>query len=51
MKDFQNADKCEIAIEVIDVKKKFRSYQDKANSFKERFVNPSRGKHEDVMVL
>lgn len=51
MKDFQNADKCETAIEVIDVKKKFRSYQDKATSFKERFVNPSRGKHEDVMVL
>ena len=51
MKDFQSADKREIAIEVVDVKKKFRSYQDKATSFKERFVNPSRGKHEDVMVL
>ena len=51
MKDFQNTDNREVAIEVIDIKKKFRSYQDKATSFKERFVNPSRGKHEDVMVL
>lgn len=41
----------EIVIEVKDVRKKFRSYQDKATSFKERFVNPSRGKHEDIMVL
>lgn len=41
----------EVVIEVKDVKKKFRSYQDKATSFKERFVNPSRGKHEDIMVL
>ena len=41
----------DFAIEVIDVKKKFKSYQDKATSFKERFVNPSRGKHEDVYVL
>ena len=44
-------DNREITIEVKDVKKKFKSYQDKATSFKERFVNPSRGKHEDVMVL
>ncbi|MBQ8189970.1 MAG: ABC transporter ATP-binding protein [Lachnospiraceae bacterium] len=51
MKDLQSIDKNEIAIEVKDVKKKFRSYQDKATSFKERFVNPSRGKHQDVMVL
>ncbi len=41
----------EVVIEVKNVKKKFRSYQDKATSFKERFVNPSRGKHEDIMVL
>lgn len=43
--------KQEVVIEVKDVKKKFKSYQDKATSFKERFVNPSRSKHEDVMVL
>lgn len=41
----------EVVIEVTNVKKKFRSYQDKATSFKERFVNPSRTKHEDIMVL
>ena len=41
----------ENAIEVKAVKKKFKSYQDKANSFKERFLHPSRGKHEDVWVL
>ena len=41
----------DVVIEVTNVKKKFRSYQDKATSFKERFVNPSRGKHEDIMVL
>lgn len=51
MEDGRTTDNCEISIEVMDVKKKFRSYQDKATSFKERFVNPSRGKHEDVMVL
>lgn len=41
----------DIVIEVSSVKKKFRSYQDKAFSLKERFVNPSRTKHEDIMVL
>ena len=41
----------DIAIEVIDVKKKFKSYKDKASSFKERFINPSRSKHESVWVL
>lgn len=41
----------DIVIEVSDVKKKFKSYKDKATSFKERFVNPSRGKHEEIMVL
>lgn len=51
MEDIQNIDAREIVIEVRDVKKKFRSYQDKAVSFKERFVNPSRGKHEDILVL
>lgn len=39
------------AIEVQNVKKSFKSYRDKATSFKERFVNPSRTKHKDVMVL
>lgn len=43
--------KREIVIQVQNVKKKFKSYIDKATSFKERFVNPSRGKHEEVMVL
>ena len=51
MEKIQNIEQQEIAIEVKDVKKKFRSYRDKATSFKERFVNPSRRKHEDVMVL
>lgn len=41
----------DIVIEVTDVKKKFKSYQDKAVSLKERFINPSRRKHEDVTVL
>ena len=45
------AEKRDIAIEVADVKKRFRSYQDKAASLKERFINPSRSKHEDVTVL
>ena len=48
LKDNNGSD---VAIEVIDVKKKFKSYQDKASSFKERFINPSRTKHEDVWVL
>ena len=50
MANLQNTDDT-IVIDVQNVKKKFRSYQDKATSFKERFINPSRGKHEDVMVL
>lgn len=41
----------EIVIDVKDVKKQFKSYKDKAFSFKERFVNPSRNKHENVKVL
>lgn len=41
----------DVVIEVTDVTKKFRSYQDKAASLKERFVNPSRARHEDIMVL
>ena len=41
----------EVVIHVQDVKKNFKSYLDKASSFKERFINPSRGKHEDVQVL
>lgn len=44
-------DNREIAIEVTDVRKKFRSYRDKATTLKERFLNPSRGRHEDVTVL
>lgn len=46
-----SVNKGEVAISVQNVKKTFKSYQDKATSFKERFINPSRGKHEDVMVL
>lgn len=41
----------DVVIDVINVKKRFKSYQDKASTFKERFIRPSRGKHEDVMVL
>lgn len=41
----------EVVIDVVNVKKKFKSYQDKASTFKERFIRPSRGKHEDIMVL
>lgn len=44
-------EKRDVVIEVNSVKKKFRSYQDKALSLKERFISPSRLKHEDVMVL
>lgn len=40
-----------VVISVRDVKKSFKSYEDKAHSFKERFINPSRGKHKDIMVL
>lgn len=41
----------DVVIRVDNIKKNFKSYKDKATSFKERFVNPSRGKHEDVVVL
>ncbi len=41
----------DIAIEVSDVKKKFKSYADKAGSLKERFLRPNSGKHDDVWVL
>lgn len=52
MRNFmENVNNEEIAIEVKDVKKHFRSYKDKASSFKERFVNPSRNKYEEVQVL
>lgn len=40
-----------VVIDTKDVKKKFRSYYDKAFSFKELFLKPSRRKHEDIMVL
>ena len=51
MKENNEIDTREVVIRVDNVKKSFKSYKDKATSFKERFVNPSRGKHEDVMVL
>ena len=38
-------------INVKSVKKNFKSYEDKAHSFKERFINPSRGKHKNITVL
>lgn len=41
----------EVVIDVVNVKKKFKSYQDKASTLKERFIRPSRRKHEDIMVL
>lgn len=41
----------ETVIEVCNVKKNFKSYKDKATSFKEHFVTPARAKHCDVMVL
>ncbi len=44
-------DTTEIVIDVKDVKKQFKSYRDKASSIKERIVNPTRGRHENVMVL
>lgn len=50
MSNGENIDR-DIVISVENVKKKFRSYEDKAQSFKERFINPSRGKHKDIMVL
>lgn len=51
MDGIQNTDGREIVIRVKDVRKKFKSYKDKATSLKERFVNPSRGSHEEIMVL
>ena len=51
MKENNEIDTREVVIRVDNVKKSFKSYKDKATSFKERFVNTSRGKHEDVMVL
>lgn len=44
-------DETEIVIDVKNIKKQFKSYRDKATSLKERFVNPSRGRHEKIMVL
>ena len=41
----------DIAIDVDNVRKRFRSYQDKATSLKERFISPSRTRHRDVTVL
>lgn len=41
----------DIAIEVAGVRKRFKSYQDKASSLKERFISPSRTRHRDVTVL
>lgn len=41
----------DIAIDVDNVRKRFRSYQDKAASLKERFISPSRTRHRDVTVL
>lgn len=40
-----------VVINVKSIKKNFKSYEDKAHSFKERFINPSRGKHKDITVL
>jgi len=39
------------AIKVINVKKKFKSYADKASSLKERFLRPNSRKHEEFWVL
>jgi ABC-2 type transport system ATP-binding protein len=41
----------DIAIQVSHVKKKFKSYADKATSLKERFLRPSSRKHEEIWVL
>lgn len=41
----------ETVIEADGVKKKFRSYRDRASTLKERILQPSRRKHDDVMVL
>lgn len=46
----ENIDR-DITICVKNVEKKFRAYEDKAQSFKERFISPSRGKHKDILVL
>ena len=51
MENRASAENKDIVIEVSNVKKKFKSYQDKAASLKERFINPSRSRHENVMVL
>lgn len=51
MQNTINSESQDIVIEVSNIKKSFKSYKDKASSFKERFVNPSRGKHEDILVL
>lgn len=47
----REAGETEIVISVQNVKKSFKSYEDKAHSFKERFIHPSRGRHKDIMVL
>lgn len=41
----------EIVISAKNIKKSFKSYEDKAHSFKEWFIKPSRGKHKNVRVL
>ncbi len=51
MDNHTTTDTRKIAIDVINVKKKFKSYQDKASTLKERFLQPSRKKHDDIMVL
>lgn len=51
MRGSNDMDVREVVISVKNVKKSFKSYQDKAVSFKERFINPSRTKHENVEVL
>lgn len=51
MNSSKGAEEREIVISMQNVKKNFRAYEDKANSFKERFINPSRAKHKDISVL
>jgi ABC-2 type transport system ATP-binding protein len=41
----------ESSIRIVNVKKKFKSYIDKAGSFKERFLRPNSKNHEDIWVL
>ena len=50
MKENNEIDTREVVIRVDNVKKSFKSYKDKATSFKERFVNPSRGKDRKSVV-